>query len=352
MSINPNDEEALKRTINYPARGIGATTIQKLIIASNENNTSIWDIISKIEDLNLKINSGTRKKLAEYETLIKSFSAQIETKDAYDVAEIITKSSGLFSLLNSDKTPEGISRFENIQELLNGIKDFTENYDGELSPILSEFMKDVALLTDSDNEKKEDYNKVTLMTIHASKGLEFPHVFVVGMEEGLFPSMMSGNSQSELEEERRLFYVAITRAKKRLFLSHANIRFKWGQYIDSEESRFLSELDPQFVIRRNFAKSHETEIKPHEIFVKTRPENKEQLVQKKFVKINSKKNYNINKSDLSDLKNGQVVKHSKFGTGKIINIEGEGGNKKATVYFNGFGNKQLLLKFAKLEIVK
>lgn len=352
MALNPNDEEALKRTINYPARGIGATTIQKLIIASNENETSIWDIISKIEDLNLKINSGTRKKLAEYETLIKSFSAQIETKDAYDIAEIITKSSGLFSLLNSDKTPEGISRFENIQELLNGIKDFTENYDGELSPILSEFMKDVALLTDSDNEKKEDYNKVTLMTIHASKGLEFPHVFVVGMEEGLFPSMMSGNSQSELEEERRLFYVAITRAKKRLFLSHANVRFKWGQYIDSEESRFLSELDPQFVTRRNFAKSHETEIKTHEIFVKTRPENKEQLVQKKLVKINSKKNYNINKSDLSNLHNGQVVKHSKFGTGKIINIEGEGGNKKATVFFNGIGKKQLLLKFAKLEIVK
>ncbi len=351
MAINPNDEEALKRTINYPARGIGATTIQKLIIAANENETPIWDIISKIEYLNLKINAGTRRKLSEYETLIKSFSSQIETKNAYDIAEIITKSSGLFSLLNSDKTPEGISRFENIQELLNGIKDFTENYDGDLSPILSEFMKEVALLTDSDNEKKEDYNKVTLMTIHASKGLEFPHVFVVGMEEGLFPSMMSGNSQSELEEERRLFYVAITRAKKRLFLSHANIRFKWGQYIDSEESRFLSELDPQFVTRRNFAKSHETEIKPHEIFVKTRAENKEQLVPKKFAKINSKKKYNI-KSDLTNLQNGQVVKHSKFGTGKIISIEGEGGNKKATVFFNGIGKKQLLLKFAKLEIVK
>ena len=236
--------------------------------------------------------------------------------------------------------------------MLNGIKDFTENYDGELSPILSEFMKDVALLTDSDNEKKEDYNKVTLMTIHASKGLEFPHVFVVGMEEGLFPSMMSGSSQSDLEEERRLFYVALTRAKQRLFLSHANIRFKWGQYIDSEESRFLSEIDPQFVTKRNFAKSHETEIKPHEIFVKTKSENKEQLVPKKFVKINSKKNYNVNIDDLSNLQNGQVVKHSKFGTGKIINIEGEGGNKKATVYFNGIGNKQLLLKFAKLEIVK
>ena len=352
MAINPIDEEALKRTINYPVRGIGATTIQKLIIAANENNTSIWDIISKIEDLNLKINSGTRKKLAEYETLIKSFSAQTETKNAYDIAEIITKSSGIYSLLNSDKTPEGVSRFENIQELLNGIKDFTENYDGELSPILSEFMKDVALLTDSDNEKKEDYNKLVLMTIHASKGLEFPYVFVVGMEEGLFPSMMSGNSQSELEEERRLFYVAITRAKKRLFLSNANIRFKWGQYIDSEESRFLSELDSQFVTRKNFAKSQKTANNQHEIFAKKRIENDKQSIPKKFISTNSIKDHNINIDDLSNLQNGQVVKHSKFGTGKIINIEGEGGNKKATIFFNGLGKKQLLLKFARLEIVK
>ena len=188
--INPRDEEALKRTINYPSRGIGSTTIQKLIIAANENDCSIWDIINKIDSFNIKINSGTKNKLSQYSTLINSFSAQSETKDAYELAEIITKSCGLYSLLYSDKTPEGVSRFENIQELLNGIKDFTLNYDGDQLPLISEFMKDVSLLTDSDNEKKEDYNKVTLMTIHASKGLEFPNVFVVGMEEGLFPSMM------------------------------------------------------------------------------------------------------------------------------------------------------------------
>ena len=351
MVINPKDEEALKRTINYPARGIGATTIQKLLITSNENNISIWEVISEIEKYNIKVNSGTKIKLESYVTLIKSFRSQSEEKDAYDLAEHITKSSGLYSLLKSDTSPEGVSRFENIQELLSGMQDFTKNYDGDSTPILSEFMKDVALLTDTDNEKKEDFNKVTLMTIHASKGLEFPYVFVVGMEEGLFPSMMSGNSQSDLEEERRLFYVAITRAEKRLFLSHSNIRFKWGQYIDSDASRFLSELDQRYVSKKNFVKSNTTEISPQKIFAKTKNNYKKTYPAKGFKKI-SNTNHNIQRSDLTKLKNGQLVKHEKFGTGKIINLEGEGGNKKATVFFNGIGNKQLLLKFAKLEILK
>ena len=351
MVINPKDEEALKRTINYPARGIGATTIQKLLIASNEKNISIWEVISEIEKYNIKVNSGTKIKLESYVTLIKSFRSQSEEKDAYDLAEHITKSSGLYSLLKSDTSPEGVSRFENIQELLSGMQDFTKNYDGDSTPILSEFMKDVALLTDTDNEKKEDFNKVTLMTIHASKGLEFPYVFVVGMEEGLFPSMMSGNSQSDLEEERRLFYVAITRAEKRLFLSHSNIRFKWGQYIDSDASRFLSELDQRYVSKKNFVKSNTTEISPQKIFAKTKNNYKKTYPAKGFKKI-SNTNHNIQRSDLTKLKNGQLVKHEKFGTGKIINLEGEGGNKKATVFFNGIGNKQLLLKFAKLEILK
>jgi DNA helicase-2/ATP-dependent DNA helicase PcrA len=351
MVINPKDEEALKRTINYPARGIGTTTIQKLLIASNENNISIWEVISEIEKYNIKVNSGTKIKLESYVTLIKSFRSQSEEKDAYDLAEHITKSSGLYSLLKSDTSPEGVSRFENIQELLSGMQDFTKNYDGDSTPILSEFMKDVALLTDTDNEKKEDFNKVTLMTIHASKGLEFPYVFVVGMEEGLFPSMMSGNSQSDLEEERRLFYVAITRAEKRLFLSHSNIRFKWGQYIDSDASRFLSELDQRYVSKKNFVKSNTTERSPQKIFAKTKNNYKKTYPPKGLKKI-SNTNHNIQKSDLTKLKNGQLVKHEKFGTGKIINLEGEGGNKKATVFFNGIGQKQLLLKFARLEILK
>ena len=351
MAINPKDEEALKRTINYPARGIGSTTIQKLLITANDHNISIWEVISEIEEYNIKVNSGTKTKLESYVTLIKSFRSQSEEKDAYDLAEHITKSSGLYSLLKSDTSPEGVSRFENIQELLSGMQDFTKNYDGDSTPILSEFMKDVALLTDTDNEKKEDFNKVTLMTIHASKGLEFPYVFVVGMEEGLFPSMMSGNSQSDLEEERRLFYVAITRAEKRLFLSHSNIRFKWGQYIDSDASRFLSELDQRYVSKKNFVKSNTTGRSPQKIFAKTK-NNYKKTYPPKGLKKKSNTNHNIQKSDLTKLKNGQLVKHEKFGTGKIINLEGEGGNKKATVFFNGIGQKQLLLKFARLEILK
>ena len=352
MAINLKDEEALKRTINYPARGIGSTTIQKLIISSNENDISIWEVISDLDKFDIKINSGTRNKLESYVTLIKSFAAQTESKNAYDLADHITKTSGLFTLLKSDTSPEGVSRFENIQELLSGMQDFIENYDGDTTPILSEFMKDVALLTDTDKEKKEDFNKVTLMTIHASKGLEFPYVFVVGLEEGLFPSMMSGNSQSDLEEERRLFYVAITRAEKRLFLSYSNIRFKWGQYIDSEASRFLSELDQRYVTKKNFLKDQKTNRNPHKIFAKTKTTTNKNFSPQGFKKASKLSNTSIKKSNLIKLKNGQIVKHEKFGTGKVINIEGEGPNKKATVFFNGIGNKQLLLKFARLEIMK
>jgi len=352
LTINPQDEEALKRVINYPSRGIGTTTIQKLLICANENNISIWEVISDLGKYKIKLNSGTQKKLTDFTFLIQSFVAQTESSDAYKIAEHISKVTGIFSLLNSDHSPEGINRFENVQQLLNGIKDFTENYDGESIPVLSEFMKDVALLTDTDNEKKEDYNKATLMTIHASKGLEFPYVFVVGMEEGLFPSMMSGNSQSDLEEERRLFYVAITRAEKRLFLSHANNRFKWGQYIDCEPSRFLEEVDQKFIMKKDFSSVKKQEIAPHKIYTKIKPQIKKTLVPKKFVKTNFAKNITINQSDLSKLQTGQNVKHAKFGNGKILQIEGEGSNKKATVFFSGIGQKQLLLKFSKLEIIK
>lgn len=352
LTINQKDEESLKRAINYPARGIGATTIQKLIIAANENDCTIWDIISNLNNFEIRINSGTRKKLIDFYTLIESYAAEHSAKNAYDIAEYITKSSGLFHLLHNDKTPEGISRFENIQELLNGIKDFTENYDRDLSPMLSEFMKDVALLTDSDNEKNEDYNKITLMTIHVSKGLEFPYIFVVGMEEGLFPSMMSGNSQEDLEEERRLFYVAITRAEKRLFLSHSNIRFKWGQYIDSEPSRFLSELNEEYITKKTFTTNNKKEKISQKIFVKTKQQSRKKDVPNRFVKTtNLNTDNSLSKTDLKELKTGQTVKHEKFGNGKILQIEGQGPNKKATVFFSGIGQKQLLLKFAKLKII-
>jgi len=218
LAINPNDEEAFKRIINYPTRGIGTTTIQRLNVFANEHNKTIWEIINHLEEAEININKGTQKKLKEFALMINNFIINSKQKDAHTIAEEIAKQTGLFNNLYTDKSPEGVSRFENIQELLNGIKDFSETAEQGVNK-LPDFMEDVALLTDQDKETDDDFNKVTLMTVHAAKGLEFPYVFVVGLEENLFPSMMSGESQENLEEERRLFYVAITRAKKRLFLS-------------------------------------------------------------------------------------------------------------------------------------
>ena len=250
----------------------------------------------------------------------------------------------------NDKSPEGVSRFENIQELLNGIKDFCENTEKNS---LTEYMTDVALLTNQDNEKEEDLNKVTLMTVHAAKGLEFPYVFIVGLEQNLFPSMMSGDSQENLEEERRLFYVAITRAEKRLFLSFATNRFKWGQFIDCEPSRFLSELDSKYLEKT------EIHAKKKEKFFKQKKQGIKNRFEKKNLKPNIPSNLKkvntsltgVNSSDINKIQNGMNVLHSKFGNGKIIEISGEDANKKATIFFEKFGQKQLLLKFAKLEII-
>ena len=286
--------------------------------------------------------------------MINNFIVSAKQDDAYTVSEEIAKQSGIFNHLHKDNSPEGVSRFENIQELLNGIKDFSQTAEPSLNK-LPDFMKDVALLTDQDLDNEDDSNKVTLMTVHAAKGLEFPYVFVVGLEENLFPSMMSGQSQEDLEEERRLFYVAITRAEKRLFLSFAKSRFKWGQYIESDASRFINEIDEKY-IEKHEAPSINKDFRPHKIFAKIKKEKSNTSVNKivtarKLTNINRSKNINISASDLSKISNGMTVKHSRFGEGKVISISGEGSNKKATVFFNGIGQKQLLLKFAKLEII-
>ena len=350
LTVNPNDEESLKRVINYPARGIGSTTLQKIIISATENNCSLWEIIKDINKYNVNLNSGTKNKIERFRILIESFSSQINKKDAYDLSEEIIKQSGIFQTLYNDKSIEGISRFENIQELLNGIKNFTEGYEGDDYPNIIEFMNEVSLITDIDLEKKEDYNKVTLMTIHASKGLEFPYIFVVGMEEGLFPSMMSSNSQEELEEERRLFYVAITRAKEKLFLSHCKIRFKWGQYIDSEPSRFLSDLDREYIENKNFSKEQNEISNPKYNKYKIFSNKSVKEPSKKFKKIQeTRKHSKIINSDNISIET--KVYHSIFGTGVVKNIEGKGINKKATVLFEKTGLKQLLLQFAKLKVI-
>jgi len=357
LCINPNDEEAFKRIINYPTRGIGATTIQRLIFFANEKNKSIWEVINHLDEADININNGTQKKLKEFTLLINNFIVNTKKKDAYIVAEEIAKQTGLFNDLYFDKSPEGVSRFENIQELLNGIKDFSETAEKGTNK-LPDFMQDVALLTDQDKETDDDFNKVTLMTVHAAKGLEFPYVFVVGLEENLFPSMMSGESQENLEEERRLFYVAITRAKKRLFLSFASTRFKWGQFTDSVPSRFISELHESYLEKHELTPKKKKEYNPYKIYAKTKykekeysPTTKKFIAPKNLTNINRAKNISINESDLSKIQNGMRVKHSRFGEGKVLSISGEGSNRKATVFFNGVGQKDLLLKFAKLEIL-
>tara|TARA_B100001093_G_scaffold383885_1_gene369579 strand:+ start:8147 stop:10396 length:2250 start_codon:yes stop_codon:yes gene_type:complete len=347
LTVNANDEESLKRIINYPTRGIGSTTIQKLNSAANKYDVSIWQILSNLDKYEIKINKGTKEKLSNFQILINNFINDSRKKDAYEVAEEITKSTGIYGLLYSDKTPEGITRFENIQELLNAIKNFSKHSEKKLN-ILSDFIEDVALLTDQDQENEEDYNKVTLMTIHAAKGLEFKYVFVVGMEENLFPSMLSNESQESLEEERRLFYVAITRAEKRLFLSYANTRFKWGQYIDSVPSRFLHEIDNRFIEKK------ETEEKKHyKIFPKRKTsfKPKQTKISSRLKKINLSKLDSVN-NNIIELNVGIKVKHSIFGYGKVIKIDGENQNQKAIIFFNNHGQKQLLLKFAKLEIIE
>lgn len=356
LAINPYDEEALKRIINYPARGIGATTMQNLNISANTYEKSIWELINQLEDIDAKINSGTKKRLQEFASMINNFIINAKNKDAYDTAEEIAKETGIFNNLYADKSPEGVSRFENIQELLNGIKDFSEKAAKETNK-LADFMQDVALLTDQDKEQEYNTNKVTLMTVHAAKGLEFPYVFVVGLEENLFPSIMSGENQESLEEERRLFYVAITRAKKRLFLSFATTRFKWGQFTESKASRFINELDEKCIKKQEISLL-ENNYEPHKIYPKVKYKRKESYVNnhksiysKKFTKISTSKNTDINISSLNKIKNGIQVTHNKFGIGKVLNVSGEGSNKKATIFFNGIGQKQLLLKFAKLEIL-
>ena len=357
LSINPNDEEAFKRIINYPRRGIGATTIEKLQIFSNKNNQSFWETLNHLDKNNININNGTKQKLQEFCLMINYFIITSKKKDAYTIAEEIAKKTGLFNDLYSDKSPEGISRFENIQELLNGIKNFSETTEKGLNK-LSDFMQDVALLTNQDKETEDDFNKVTLMTIHAAKGLEFPYVFVVGLEENLFPSIMSGESQENLEEERRLFYVAITRAEKRLFLSFAALRFRWGQFIDSKPSRFINELDEKHLEKHEISLTNK-QYSPHNIYNKIRPKKKRMsnltaqrfINSKKLTNIKQSQNITIHESNTSNIVNGMKVKHTQFGEGKVITISGEGNNKKATVFFNGIGQKQLLLKFARLEIL-
>tara|TARA_B110000977_G_scaffold41931_1_gene56595 strand:+ start:427 stop:2766 length:2340 start_codon:yes stop_codon:yes gene_type:complete len=370
--INPKDEESLKRIINYPARGIGQTTIDKLVVGAKEHGLSLFQTAEKSGSLGIGINSGTVNKLEQFVTLIKSFQIFNETANAFEIADKVTKKTHIVSDLKKDGTPEGVSKIENIEELLNGIKDFTEGQQelADASGALTEFLEDVALATDFDSENKdENTDRVSLMTIHLAKGLEYPYVYVVGMEEDLFPSPMNLDSRGGLEEERRLFYVALTRAEERAFLSYAQSRYRWGKLNSAEPSRFIEEIDEQYldyqipksdyefkplvntsifgstdVPKKQIKKPKSWEGKPNTV------PNPTQL--KKLRKIQSTShNDSDSKEHVIDLAVGTKVEHQRFGKGIVTLIEGAGNDKKATIKFNGTGDKKLLLRFAKLKII-
>lgn len=371
LVINPKDEEALKRIINFPARGIGQTTVDKLIVAANHYNRSIFEVMEHLDQLDLKINTGTKNKLRDFVTMIKSFQIMNESADAFSLAEHVAKKTGLLVEFKKDGTPEGIARMENIEELLNGIQDFVEGQKelAEATGSLTEFLEDVALATDMDKDVGDD-DRVALMTIHLAKGLEFPYVYIVGMEEDLFPSAMSMNTRSELEEERRLFYVALTRAEKQAYLTYTLNRYRWGKLIDAEPSRFLEEIDESFIenltpvndgyrykslikedIWGEVDKSKLRQVKPKNgTPPSTHRPSENQLRRLRKLKPNIGSPTNSPAQDIN-LSEGAVVNHTRFGKGKVLKIEGVGNDKKAEIRFERGDVKKLLLRFAKLEVL-
>lgn len=396
LIINNNDDESIKRIINYPARGIGQTTIDKLTVAALEHDISLWMVISNLKEFNLGINAGISTKINDFVTQIKSFNLLLAYKDAYELANQIAVSCGIVKELYNDKTPEGVSRYENIQELLNGIKDFVEQprtpQENELNEViksvidpsnstefneetdyslktLDEFMQEITLLTNVDKEDDKDGDKVSLMTVHAAKGLEFKYVYIVGLEENLFPSQLSISSRSDLEEERRLFYVAITRAEKQAVLSFATMRYRFGNITYCEPSRFINEIDDKYLdypkeniqkkfsddsfggFRTNYLKNNKLDENALTNNEKTKaitfnPSNK------KLIKINSNLSTSSSILDTKLNKNliaGDWVLHDKFGKGQISALEGNWPETKANIIFENVGQKSLLLKFARLN---
>ena len=349
LLINNDDEQAFKRIINFPARGIGLTTLNKISVEAKKNSVSDYNFIKNYSKSSSLLNNSTKNKLLEFIVMIESIKTKLESHDVFDITKEVLKQSGLYNLYKNDESLEGINRIQNIEELLNGIKDFVENNDKSQVSV-STFLQDVALATDQDSESNDD-NKVSLMTIHLAKGLEFPYVYIVGLEENLFPSAMNLNSRSELEEERRLFYVALTRAEKKINLSYVLSRYRWGKPVDSEKSRFIDEIKDEFLensiiqnsISRNFSKNEEFNK------VGVRYKKPEKKPPSNFVKIKSSNE----KSNLFDSKLviGNIVIHERFGKGKVVSIEGSGGDRKAEIKFEKNGTKKLLLRFSKLKII-
>lgn len=400
LAINPNDEEAFKRTINYPARGIGQTTVGKLLDAAATSGQSLWTIASDPSGYGVEINSGTAAKIAGYVSLIQSFRDKVQQADAYHMVQAVIKDSGIDRDLASDHSVEGEGRRDNVQELLTGIKSFCDQKieEGDEHIFLPDYLSEVSLMTDQDREGDEDIEKVTLMTVHAAKGLEFNTVFIVGLEEDLFPSTMSGESEKQIEEERRLFYVAMTRAEQRLFLLYAMQRFKYGNYEAGVPSRFLKDIDPQYLdapapAQRMTFRGTGFNASPYmrrnsedgvPQFQRRSESAAPQFRQKQGYTSSSgtKQAYNpaagsqkpaypgrgnrsslqvvtedmlrntAPKSAAGALHEGNVIEHERFGIGSVLSVEGQGSDMKAKIKFLTFGEKTLLLKFAKYKVLK
>ncbi len=381
LIVNPNDEEAFKRIINYPARGIGDTTVGKIIAAATGHNVSLWTVLCEPLAYGLNFNKGTVGKLQAFRELISAFITDAAEKNAYEIGADIIRQSGIINDVCQDNSPENLSRKENIEELVNGMSDFCAQRQEEGNPnvLLGDFLSEVSLLTDQDSDKDGDDEKITLMTVHSAKGLEFKNVFVVGMEENLFPSSMVGDSPRALEEERRLFYVAITRAEEHCFLSYAKTRFRYGKMEFGSPSRFLKDIDVRFlrlpqdagmfrrveeeaaVFRRENARGFapEKEDAPYggKERVSVRP--KQQIIAPTVPRNLKRVAPSANTASTSPsaggsanrVQQGQLIEHERFGLGEVLKVEGEGDNAKATIRFKNAGDKQLLLRFARFKVI-
>ena len=366
LAVNPHDEEAFKRIINYPARGIGDTTLGKIIAAATQGHASLWEVLCDPLAYGLALNKGTHAKLQGFRSIMESFIGAVQTETAYELGGRIVRESGIMNDIYQDRSPENLSRQENIEELINGMHDFCmmRREEGNERMLLGDFLSEVSLMSDQDTDQEADAAKITLMTIHSAKGLEFKNVFVVGMEENLFPSQLSGNSYKELEEERRLFYVAITRAEEHCFLTYAKTRFKYGKTEFCNPSRFLKDIDARYLdlpqeermvkrieegaARFRQEQREESAYVERPVFIKTPPRNLKPVRTAGTVPAAGSKA----PAAEGGLQVGDKIAHERFGQGEVLKIEETGENCKATVRFQHAGEKQLLLKFARFKKIE
>lgn len=357
LTVNPNDEEAFKRIINYPARGIGDTTVSKITAAATDHNVSLWTVLCEPLTYGVNINKGTVTKLQSFRDLMTGFIESVSEKNAYELGTEIIRQSGIIGDVCQDNSPENLSRKENIEELANGMSDFCaqRQEEGNNNITLGDFLSEVSLLTDQDSDKDGDDEKITLMTVHSAKGLEFRNVFVVGMEENLFPSGMVGESPRALEEERRLFYVAITRAEDHCFLTYAKSRYRYGKMEFGSPSRFLKDIDVRFLkLPQDAGLGRRVDESAASFRSRTRQEVIAPTVPRNLKRVTPSMG-TVSSSPAGTVGNivqqGQLIEHERFGLGEVMKVEGEGDNAKATIRFKNAGDKQLLLRFARFKVI-